>query len=58
MTKKPLMYVTDEVAKIVELSTRVDKTGRVFFCVSFGDDYSFFEHLSSAIDYINSNFKA
>lgn len=58
MKRIPLMYKTEEVEKILSLSTRSDKRGNVYHCVTFGEDYVFFKHLSSAMDYIQSNFKS
>ena len=57
MKRIPKMYNSEEVECIVKLSSRSDKKGNIFFCVSFGSDYATFRHLSSALDYIESNFR-
>lgn len=51
------MYNSVEDEIILKLSTRCDKRGNVFFCVQHGEDYVTFMHLSSAMDFIQSNFK-
>lgn len=52
------MYNSSERDMILKLSTRVDKSGNVFFCVEYDGDYCTFSHLSSALDFINSNFRS
>ena len=61
MKRIPLFYKTEELAQDLRLSTRRDKLGNIFHCVEFYDNdnvpnYSFFVHLSSALDFIHSNF--
>ena len=52
------MYNSEERDCIVKLTSRSDKSGNIFFCVQYQDDYATFSHLSSALDFINSNFKS
>lgn len=61
MKRVPLFYKTEELKQNLRLSTRVDKLGNVFHVVEYFDsddkpNYSFFVHLSSALDFIHSNF--
>ena len=61
MKRVPLFYKTEELNQDLRLSTRVDKLGNVFHVVEYFDsddkpNYSFFVHLSSALDFIHSNF--
>lgn len=64
MKRKPLYHKTVEIDTSVKLSSRKDKLGNVSFCVEYHNaacppdfrDYAFFKHLSSAIDFISSNF--
>lgn len=65
MKRVPLFYRTDEEDALLSLSTRKDKFGNIFYCVEFpnvnsdtGKDYVMFTHLSSALDFIQTNFKA
>lgn len=61
MKRKALMYKTEEQECIIKLSSRCDKLGNILFFVTYGEnqaDYVVFSHLSSALDFINSNFKA
>lgn len=52
------MYNTTEQELVVKLTTRSDQSGNIFFCVSYGEgDYVTFMHMSSAIDFIQSNFR-
>ena len=51
------MYNSEEKECIVKLTSRCDKAGNVFFCVHFQDDYATFAHMSSALDFIQSNFR-
>ena len=62
MKRKPLKYNSVEVDVIIKLSSRTGKTGEVFFMVDYTNnngtpDYVCFNHLSSALDFINTNFK-
>lgn len=56
------MSKTEERDKLLSLSTRSDKLGNIYHVVSYPapnglEDYACFKHLSSALDFINSNFK-
>lgn len=56
--RKPLKYNTQQIDIILLVSTRADKCGNVFYCVEYGDgDYVCFRNMSSAIDFIETNFK-
>ena len=62
MKRIPLFYQSEENQKDLVLSTRSDKLGNVLHCVEYlnndgSKDYAFFHQLSSALDFINSNFK-
>lgn len=62
MKRVPLFYKTEEVKQDITLTTRRDKLGNVFHVVEYVDnhdksDYAFFTHLSSALDFIQSNFR-
>lgn len=62
MKRVPLMYRTDEESKDLSLSSRSDKFGNILHCVEYMNngqkDYAFFKHLSSALDFIQTNFSA
>lgn len=56
------MYQTEETTKDLVLSTRSNKLGEILHCVEYLNndglkDYAFFKNLSSALDFISSNFK-
>lgn len=58
----PLMYQSEEQTKNIVLSNWSNKLGEVFHVVEYlnndgSKDYAFFSHLSSALDFIHSNFK-
>lgn len=62
MKRIPTLYNSDEQEKLLTLSTRSDKLGNVYhyveYCENDGtNNYARFAHLSSALDFINSNFK-
>lgn len=62
MKRIPLMYQSEEQSKDLVLSTRSTKLGEIMHCVEYlnndgSKDYAFFHNLSSALDFINSNFK-
>lgn len=61
MKRIPKMYNSVERDCIIKLSSRTTKLGETFFCVEFettdGSDYVTFAHMSSALDFIQSNFK-
>lgn len=62
MKRVPNFYKTEEQQKDLILSTRCDSLGNIFNCVEYlnndgSNDYALFRHLSSALDFINSNFK-
>lgn len=61
MKRIPIFYKTEEVNKDLTLSTRRDNLGNIWHVVEYcnndsSSDYAFFEHLSSALDFIHSNF--
>lgn len=65
MERKPLLYKTSELTKDLVLTSRSDKRGNVYHCVEYPDDnspsgmsYAMFQNLSSALDFIQTNFKA
>lgn len=63
MKRVPRFYNSEEKDFVLKLSTRCDKFGNVFYCVDYttpsgSADYVTFSHLSSALDFISSNFKA
>lgn len=58
MKRKPMKYNSTEDEVVLKLTSRSDKKGNVFFMVEYGDDdYVCFAHLSSALDYIQTNFR-
>lgn len=62
MKRIPTLYNSDLEQTELTLSTRTDKLGNIFHYVEFYNndgtkDYARFEHLSSALDFIHSNFK-
>lgn len=62
MKRIPRLYNSEEVSVNLTLSTRRDKFGDIFHCVEYVNnsglkDYAVFNHLSSALDFIQSNFK-
>ena len=61
MKRTPKMYNTEHDDDVLKLSTRSDKMGNVLFFVEWTNedkrDYACFRHMSSAMDFINSNFK-
>ena len=62
MKRIPIFYKTEEVNKDLTLSTRRDAVGNIWHVVEYSNndnstDYAFFEKLSSALDFIHSNFK-
>lgn len=62
MKRIPKLFNSEEVTQELKLSTRCDKLGNIFYCVEFNDndgnrDYATFQHLSSSLDFIQSNFK-
>lgn len=62
MKRIPMKYKTEELSEELRLSTHRDKLGNIFHCVDFcsndgSKDYVMFSKLSSALDFINSNFK-
>lgn len=56
MKRLPKLYNSSVDDVVLKLTSRRTKKGDVFFCVEFNDDYATFNHLSSALDFINSNF--
>lgn len=58
MKRIPMKYNSSEDEVVLKLTSRSDKKGNVFFMVESGeDDYVCFTHLSSALDYIQTNFR-
>jgi len=64
MDRIPLMCKTDYQKKVLSLSTRTDKLGNILHCVEYpdnstdsGTNYAMFTYLSSALDFISTNFK-
>lgn len=62
MKRIPLFYHTEEQVKELVLSTRTDKLGNIFHCVEYVDnngknEYAMFKNLSSALDFVQTNFK-
>lgn len=62
MKRVPLFYQTEEQVKDLVLSTRTDKMGNILQCVEYlnndgSKDYAMFKNLSSALDFIQTNFK-
>lgn len=61
MDFKPKYYKTHPLSQILQLESVSDKQGNVFFAVSMPSGVNenvhyMFKHLSSALDFINSNF--
>lgn len=62
MKRIPMKFKTEELSEELRLSTRRDKLGNIYHCVDYINnngtpDYVMFSHLSSALDFIHSNFK-
>lgn len=57
MKRIPMKYNSNEEEQIIKLSSRMDKKGNLFYMVEFGDDYAAFSHMSSALDFIQTNFR-
>ena len=54
---KPTLFKCEKVDDVIKLTSRRDKLGNIYYFVEFdGDRYSRFKHMSSAIDFIESNF--
>lgn len=56
------IFKTTPLSLVLKLETVCDKCGNILHCVSsctgvYENSHVFFKHLSSAIDYIESNFK-
>lgn len=58
MNRIPLKYKSERQRQVLTLEARTSKRGDVFFLVSWDDekDYICFKHMSSALDFINTNF--
>lgn len=54
--RKPLKHISFVERNVLTIDARVDKLGNQFYCVDYGDDYVCFQNMSSAIDFINTNF--
>lgn len=55
------MFKTIERSQALSLTTRSDKLGNIFYCVEYLNhegvkDYAMFKKLSSAMDFISTNF--
>lgn len=62
MKRIPCLYNSEVKENLLTLTTRVDKVGNVYHYVEYQDNdgsnnYARFSNLSSAIDFISSNFK-
>lgn len=64
MKRVPLLFKTDVESVDISLSTRSDKLGNIYHCVEYPDEntpsgksYVMFSHLSSALDFIQTNFR-
>lgn len=62
MKRIPMKFKTEELCEELRLSTRRDNFDNIYHCVDFVNnigksDYVMFAHLSSALDFIYSNFK-
>lgn len=59
MKRIPLKYKTEERQTFVKLTSRADKLGNILYFVEYADgEYSAFRHMSSALDFISTNFKS
>lgn len=61
MKRNPLMFQTIERSQVLSLTTRADKLGNIVHCVEYTNsenrkDYAMFKKLSSAMDFISTNF--
>lgn len=57
MKRKPMKYNSEETEVIIKLTSRCNKKGDSFYMVEYGEDYAAFQHMSSALDFIQTNFK-
>lgn len=63
MKRMPIKFKTEEKDCLLSLSSRVTKKGDLLYFVEYDNfstglrDYVAFSHLSSALDFINVNFK-
>ena len=62
MKRIPMKLKTEELSEELRLSTRRDKLGNIYHCIDYINnngtpDYVMFTKLSSALDFIHSNFK-
>lgn len=58
---KPYMHKSQSLKPMLAIESRVDKCGNIFFSVEYQDNKGLFhniafEHMTSAIDFIKSNF--
>lgn len=54
---KPTFFKSEKVSDVIKLTSRRDKLGNIHYYVEYdGDRYCRFKHLSSAIDFVESNF--
>lgn len=63
MKRLPLLHQTDVVVTDISLTTRSDMLGNILHCVEYpdndtntGKNHCFFKKLSSALDFIQTNF--
>ena len=62
MKFKPTYYQTNPLSLVLKLETVSDKRGNIKHCVTTANgvhenEHYLFNHLSSALDFINSNFE-
>lgn len=58
MKRIPMKYNSEEKEVIIKLTSRCSKLGDSFFMVEYGEDlYACFKHMSSAMDFIETNFR-
>lgn len=61
MKRIPIKFKTSVNEQVLLVESRVDKLGNSVYCVSYRrdgvDDYVCFNHMSSVIDFISTNFK-
>lgn len=57
MKRVPRKYNSEETEVIIKLTSRCDKLGNSFYMVEYGSDYAAFSHMSSALDFIQTNFR-
>lgn len=60
MNRIPLKYKSDLHRQVLTLESRCSRKGDVYFLVGWDDgkDYVCFQHMTSALDFINTNFNS